>query len=512
MSGASIHSTTGTIASAYKKIAQNGRPDMDIVLDNHTDRKVYTTFDALSGKVNITAPHESRFDEIQITFEGTVRTAIENLSPHTTKSRTTARHNFLKLIMPIKESDYPQPRIAEAGRTYTFPFNFVVPDQLLPRACSHSVVGDHVQHAHMQLPPSMGDRTLSIRDDLAPDMAIVDYGVRVKVLRSRDRDGKDMVLAEGMKKVQIIPAVAEAPPMNIRVADKDYVLSKTKSLKKGMFSGKLGKITVSAEQPGALVIPSPTATTATQPTTMATVKLRFDPYDASSQPPRLGGLKTKIKSTTFFSTRPAVDFPAHFSQQVHFETTRGIYDTSVPINSRCVESVAWTQQCSSPAYSRRGSSTSTSSSDDCPSDNPHTPGTKENNTYYTARILVPITLPASKHWIPTFHSCILSRAYCIDLSLTIHTPGTGVPASTVSLHVPVQIAADGNNGRRASVTAEEAAIELAAQEAEEYLRPRVLEVPRDELIGRSVLGSAGMDLPPGYDDFAPRRVVDPGRG
>ncbi|KAL2063375.1 hypothetical protein VTL71DRAFT_5180 [Oculimacula yallundae] len=512
MSAPSIHSTTGTIASAYKKFAQNGRPDMDIVLENHDDGKVYTTFDALSGNVNITAPHEARFDEIQITFEGVVKTAIDHMSPHAARSRTTAKHNFLKLVMPIKESDYPQPRIAEAGRTYTFPFNFVVPDQLLPKACAHNVVGDHVQHAHLQLPPSMGDRSLSNKDDMAPDMALVDYGVRVKVIRSREQDGKKMILAESLKKLHIIPASSEAPPMTIRDSDRDFVLSKTKSLKKGMFSGKLGKITVSTEQPSALIVPSPTAANATQPTTMATVNLRFDPQNASSQPPRLGGLTTKIRSTTFFATKPSTDFPAHYTHQMQFDTSRGIYDTSVPINSRCVESVAWTKQCSSPAYSRRGSNTSTSSSDDYSSDNEYTSPAMDNNAYYTANILVPITLPSSKHWIPSFQSCITSRTYCIDLSLTIHTPGTGVPASTVYLRVPVQIAADGNNGRRPSITAEEAAIELAAQEAEEYLRPRVLEVPSEDLVGRSVLGSVAMELPPSYDDFAPRQVVDPGRG
>ncbi len=53
---------------------------------------------------------------------------------------------------------------------------------------------------------------------------------------------------------------------------------------------------------------------------------------------------------------------------------------------------------------------------------------------------------------------------------------------------------------------------MAEQEAEEYFRPRVLEIPREELVGRSVLGYAAMELPPSYDDFAPRQVVDPGRG
>jgi len=120
----SIQSTTGTMAEYARKLGHSAKPDMEIILeDSHSDQKIYTTFDAVSGKVNITAPHNARFDEIRITLEGQTKTYVENLSPHSTRSKTTAVHNFLKLVMPVRESDYPQPRIAEAGRTYTFPFN-----------------------------------------------------------------------------------------------------------------------------------------------------------------------------------------------------------------------------------------------------------------------------------------------------------------------------------------------------------------------------------------------------
>lgn len=79
----------------------------------------------------------------------------------------------------------------------------------------------------------------------------------------------------------------------------------------------------------------------------------------------------------------------------------------------------------------------------------------------------------------------------------------------------MQIAAKGNNERRATLTAEEAAAELA--DAEEFLRPRVIEVPRGEWVGGSVLGgrSGGermrergreeremeTEMPPSYEDF-----------
>jgi hypothetical protein len=120
---ASIQSTTSSVATYARKMARNCKPNMEIVLDNHDVGKAYATFDVISGKVNITAPHNSRFDEIKITFEGTTKTYVENVNPQSSKSKTTAKHNFLKLIMPIKDTDYPQPRVAEAGSTYTFPFN-----------------------------------------------------------------------------------------------------------------------------------------------------------------------------------------------------------------------------------------------------------------------------------------------------------------------------------------------------------------------------------------------------
>ena len=488
-------------------MAQNGRPELEIALDDHQNGKIYSTFDPVSGNVKITAPHNARFDEIRITLEGSSKTYVENLSPHSTRSRTTAVHNFLKLVMPVRDSDYPQPRIAEAGRTYTFPFNFAVPGQLLPRACSHNCFGDHVHEAHLQVPPSLGDTSVSIWDSLAPEMAKVQYCVRVKVVRTREEDGKDVILVEGKKKLRIVPAVAEQLPMNVAEADSEYILSKTQSLKKGMFSGKLGKIMVSAPQPSAIVLPTPASLSTTPPTTMANVTLRFDPHDASSQPPRLGGLTTKIKSTTFYAARPAQTFPSHINLTRQFETTRGVFDSVVPLSSRCVEAVTWAKHKPAPAYTRRNSASSSSSSD-C-SDDPATCDPKEGIPYYTADILVPITLSARKDWVPSFHSCIISRVYSINLSLTIHTPGTAVPASSVSLRLPVQIAAAGNHTSRPRLTAAEAAAELAG--AEEYFRPRVIEVPQDELIGNSVLARPS-DLPPSYEDFVGARLpIEPSR-
>ncbi|RFU28200.1 hypothetical protein B7463_g8140, partial [Scytalidium lignicola] len=519
MPGTSIYTTTSAISTYAKKMTHAGKPGMDIVLDNHSDDKVYTTSDALSGRIEVTASNNARFDLVEITLEGTTKTFVESMSPATGGSRTTARHSFLKLVMPIPESDYPHPRIAEAGRTYTFPFNFVIPEHLLPSSCAHSVAAEHVHHAHLQLPPSIGDREHSSLDDLCPDMAKVRYVVKARVVQYRDQDGKEIVLVEGSKKLNVIPAALAAPPMSIGPYDNDYCLSRSKTLKKGVFSGKLGKITVSAAQPSAFVLPSPASSTAngtTPGTTLTKLDLRFDPQDPSYQPPRLGGLTSKIKVVTFYSVRPAQSLAARAYMITEYEPTRGVYSTTIPLSSRCVESVSWTkhESQSSDTFARRPSAASTSSA----SSSERSDADENQNTFYTATIVVPLSLPSSKTWIPTFHSCIASRIYALDLNLSIHTPGTGVPASNVTLKLPVQIASEGRVTGR--LNAAEQAQEIA--DVEQHLRPRVIEVPGEELIGTSVLRTTqsrtqNAAQPPSYEDVGSaqqpsgRQLVAPGK-
>lgn len=514
MSASSALSGSGTIASYAKKINPTKRPDVEIHLDDHHDGKTYTTFDALSGNASITAPHDAQFDEIQITLEGVTRTYVENISQSSATSRTTAIHRFLKLIMPIREAAYPQPRIAEAGKTYIFPFNFVIPEQLLPTSCAHPCDADHVQMAHLQLPPSMGDREASILDDLSPEMSKVIYSVNAKVIKHTEISRKPISVVEGSKKLQIIPMVAEAPPMSISANEKnDYLLSKTKSLRKGMFSGKLGKITVSADQTGAIILPSPGSSSVA--TTMATVKLHFEPHNSSSQPPRLGGLVTKIKVSSFYGTKPAKSFPSRSSMTLNIEPARQVYQTSVPLSSRCVEQVSWVKHLPQPDLSRRASTVSSSSSDY--SDNSQMSLKGKEKIYYTADILVPISLPSSKTWVPSFHSCITSRSYSLDLALTIHTPGAGVPSSSVKLCLPIQIASQGSRTAPAVLTAAEAAAELA--NVNEYLMPRIIEIPREDLVENSFLQSSftvpRSELPPSYEHTEhteqASRQVDPSR-
>lgn len=346
---------------------------------------------------------------------------------------------------------------------------------------------------------------------MSPDMGKVTYAVNAVVVRTNDSGDGETVLVNGSRTLRVVPAVAEAPPLSFLDDDRDYVLSKTKTLRKGLFSGTLGRITVSAAQTKALMLPPPSSSG--EPiSTMATLNVRFYPSKTSFEPPKLGGVTTKIKASTFFSVTPLQGLPSFNSKCPGFEANRGVYSTSVSLSSRCLESVTWTKNDPHSAGPRRDSNSSTSSDG-----SGNSIELRDDVLYYTAEVCVPISLPPTKTWVPSFNSCIVSRVYTIDLALTIHTPGTGVPPTSLSLHLPVQIASAGNPEGRAQLTAAEAAEELASMN--EFFTPRVIEVPDEGLVGNSVLRSTDLYRPapqvrdqlPSYDDFLPSRTVALGK-
>ncbi|KAG9736951.1 hypothetical protein KCU75_g17129, partial [Aureobasidium melanogenum] len=293
-SASSYASSHGAMASKLRTLALGSKPHINIVLND--ERSSYSTLDKLSGKVEIVVPHSTRFDEVEIQFIGTTKTFLDKMpSTPGLAGGQSAFHQFLKLRQPISESSYPQPRVFEPGRTYEFPFVFVVPQHLLPRVCKHEVQHESLRDCHLQLPPSLG--TITSHDDMSPDMAKIQYQIAARITAANDINGTPKHLATRMKTIRIVPTVNEQPPVNV-LGDSDYILRSEKSIKKGVFKGKLGTLVIEAEQPKSLRLPKSYSPEESTISTVAIVKLRFDPAVANSQPPRLGSLSSKLKATT----------------------------------------------------------------------------------------------------------------------------------------------------------------------------------------------------------------------
>ncbi|KAH6643014.1 hypothetical protein C7974DRAFT_114854 [Boeremia exigua] len=502
------------IGARVRTLANVGQPNIEFVMDDSDGpRRIipsYSTMDTISGYVAITAQADTQFEDIDIAFVGTSHTFVDRVttSPSIT-GRAESSHRFLTLRQPLDHTCFPTPRIFEAGKTYKFPFTFNIPERLLPRACTHDVVADHVRDQHLMLPPTFGDPDLSgfgstLLDDLAPDMSKIIYGVKVRIAQRGISDNIH-ILAERVKKVRVKPAFDEQAPLNID-NNTEYKPKQEKTIKKGFFKGKLGTLTARTMQPKPFNIPGARTSDNKPITTIAKLVLRFDPAEEGAQPPALGSLHTKLKVTTYYATTPRQNLPSR--THLTYDVSQGIYAESVALNSLCISKAKWEAHtaASNPApesFTRRDSGISdcSTASDSAnafatgvlvPSSN------YKNGTFYTAQILVPVTLTEKKNFIPTFHTCLISRIYTLGLQFA---PEGG---SSFNLKVPVQICADGSdtgieNARARSVEA------VMYREAGDVFTPRSIAPPNFD--GSPSTAHVRDDLPPEYSSAAPATVA-----
>ena len=472
---------SGRGRSSFMGLTQKTKPVIEITIDDeqqHLFAPSYTTLDRLQGTATVTCPCEIDFEEICITFQGLCRTYVEKVATSApTTGRTQGQHYFLRLVQPIESSQLPENNIMKAGERYTFPFTFVVPERLLPQSCAHPSRTDQVQEEHMHLPPTFGDTLttgdgVSLKDDMAPDMSHISYGIRAIITRKMESGKKAIIIADQLKRLRIIPAVEEAPPLSIAGGkDDDYKMRKEKDLRKGLFKGKLGRLTVEAVQPKSMRLPTlrapqGSASSSSQVGTMAVLNLRFDPAETSAQPPRLGCLIAKLKVNTFFSSAPFSSIPTKSTDSI-YDTARGLFIETIPLHGRNVESASWTARDANVGREELMHHDSTASNvtiliPEAPAEISPSP------VFYTAQVLVPITLPtANKSFVPTFHSCLVSRTYTLDLQLSVHSGAVSDPQ--FHLKVPLQISVEANPNARPMISEAEAQAIRAREAAHEDL-------------------------------------------
>ncbi|OQV00078.1 Arrestin or S-antigen, domain-containing protein isoform 3 [Cladophialophora immunda] len=443
------------IASA---IGLRKKSEIDIVLNGEADFvHSYSTYDEIKGRVDVRFEKDTSFDDLNITFEGKSCTYVEKIATTApTTGRTTGRHTFLKVQQPIPDSLLPENGTFEAGVTYSIPFTFVVPDRLLPFICSHKADNEEIRKQHLQLPPSLGDPSVSgdgrtLMDDLAPDMSKITYSIRARITKW-NAVGKLLELADKSERIRLVPAREEAPPLNIDEAESDHVMRKEKSVKKGLFKiGKVGRLTAETTQPRSLRLPHPQKRQIEPISSMATINLRFDPASPDDVPPQLDSIVSKLKVYTFFGAAPYRLIP-EARKHDNWSVLHGIYPETVSLSSRCLSTVSWVRHdpsergsFSSSDLSRRPSGYSTTSTTSIPEPSC---AYELGSPFYTASLPVPIALPTPSSsgrprvFVPTFHSCIVSRTYSVELNISFRTPGANVSSSHMTLKTPIQVSAE----------------------------------------------------------------------
>ncbi|KAF4991701.1 hypothetical protein FGRMN_7646 [Fusarium graminum] len=422
-----ISDNNGPRANRARPVAKSG---IDIKLDQHWSSKAYTSGSKITGNVMVNTQRDVAFDTFEIFFTGTAYTRIDFVSQYS--SANYAARPFMKLRMPLNPADFPSTRVFEAGRTYTIPFNFVVPHQLTLSACNHAVAHEGIRDHHLQLPPTMG---FWERNDQSPDTAHIEYGIRAVATHTAE-EGRTTPL-DGFHMIKVLPAVPEDAPLEICSTDERYCLTKTKPIRKNLFSAKQGELTTTASQPSAIML---SGNFLNASGTNLRVNLEYNSTSKDVTPPKINSVSAKLHSTTFFSSAPMAQLPNLGSRIKHQSTPSLTYSTTTPVPMRPDTQLIWEDEA--PA-SRRDSgydSAFWNEGEASESDDAHrTKKASKYNVRRYATLDIPFNLPTSgsKLFLPTFYSCISARAYIIHLSLSV-----GPMNTNINLNVPVQIAVE----------------------------------------------------------------------
>lgn len=495
--------STQSLGGRVRSLGGGSKPAIDIEV-NGPPHRTFTTLDRIDGTVTISPSQPTPFDQVEISLVGSTRTFVDRLGPTAAVSaRSEAFQLFLKMDMPINDDSYPEDRLLLPSQTYRFPFTFIVPEAL-PNSCKHRTSSHKLKDMHLRLPPTLGDAGVFGKSgpqlhDCAPEMVKISYGIRVRLQRRRPGQDKDMIISDRTHKVRIIPAMEEQPPIEIGDED-EYCLRREKSLRKGLLKAKNGRVVVEALQPQSLHLPAPTDDDSGEdPSAMATIQLRFEPMSDNVEPPKLGQLVSKLRVGTFFASTPRLSFPSTRAQM--HDTNQGLYVDVLPLSSRNMSATEWLKHepytVPAEANVRRDSGMSLSGQASCPEP---TKEYKAELPFYTAQLLVPITPPKGKTLVPTFHSCLVSRLYNLELSLSIG------PSTSVSLKVPIQISSAGTTTPGADELDDLANDPIAAELTgvdHDFFRPPGLSAPEYPGPG-GMVHNAGVQAPPVYSYFAPR--------
>ncbi|KAL8954325.1 MAG: hypothetical protein Q9183_007195 [Haloplaca sp. 2 TL-2023] len=287
----------------------------------------------------------------------------------------------------------------------------------------------------------------TLGNDMCPEAAVISYSIKARVTSGVGSNGAQVPVGDAMKKIRVIPAVAEAPPLPVQEGQNEaYRLRKVRNIKRGTLQKRLGTLVMEANQPLSFCLPAPRP--ASEPvcpiTQKANLRLRFDPATGDAVPPQLSSLETKLKAATFYATLPWEDTP-HRVDEAHYSSTKGLYVDAVPLSSRCVSTVVWTKY---PApQSRLQESADLNISDPNSSIPAPSPEFNPEWPYYTAEVLDPMTLPenspakGNRLFVPTFHSCLISRFYVLHFYLSFVNPGMSIKDHTLHIKLPIQISA-----------------------------------------------------------------------
>lgn len=418
------------------------KPRIEIQLEGTSNE--YTTLDSIRGKVVIQSQVEAHFDAIEIKLEGCSKTFVDLMSALPgIQEISKASRTFLTLRQPGLELRYPLGRRLQRGTTYEFPFEFVLPESLVDGSCRHETASPAIRDVHLILPPSFGRGTGGVVDNSVPETTVIEYGISATIFKSSklNTDQKPTVMASTWREIVVIPSSHATLPLDTRKtqaggAKDDYRLRSVKSMSKGILRPSLGTITVEAARPDRLKLKRHEEGLSHRFCTVpVNVNLRFDSTRRTTQAPEISKIASRLEVNTFYTTLSHRDLPR--KDDALYDRNRRVYTKELPSASFTPEKVVW--EAASAKHEDLYPETAHLETIDYERSITAEPSPTPNSSSRVAKLVIPVSIPVPMNLVPSFHSCLISRTYVLEMSIKLTSQGCN---RSVNLRLPLQISAD----------------------------------------------------------------------
>jgi hypothetical protein len=432
----------GTCSKMFSWLKQPSRPAAVLTLNIEVDdQRTFTTRERIIGKLTIKPVVDTPFDNLEIKLQGISRTYGRRVIPHAPNARTvTTAHRFLELTQPDLTHCFPGDKVFRSDCHYTIPFEFAIPDRMLPVTCRHAVESPGIHELHTSMPPSFGDQQPGEANDYAPRKASVKYRVVARVSKAREPAGhsKNMSLACGSKRIRFLPSGAVPMPASEGSTHIDHgggYIPLTK-----LWAMRLSNLAIGSIQASTFRARNVQSSMwHSYLTGQVRLELMLFPAFDGAEPPEKIDLSGIFRTETISAVSPLIQLPSAdpwLGPEVERHTA-----PSVILSSQTVGNISW----------KRVPAVDTESGEKCPSyealPSRNPPSSACSN--YSAEIVVSLAAAIGYLLVPTFHSCLISRIYSIDLRLSTRMPTLG-SFSAKRLKVPVLVAYDHTDVRRDS--------------------------------------------------------------
>ena len=369
-----------------KSIVPHKGNEMEIVIDDHFTAKRYQPGSVVKGVVNIKPKKQLKFGSVSINF--VCESGVEKPNGNLPLEKW---HRLLELDMPIAQEALPKSKLLMPNQIYTIPFYFVLPQSLGTASCAHQISFEEIRHLHSELPPSiMGWE----RDAMIPRGARIEYGVIAQVLGL----GAPGYAKLGSKQtIQFWPRCLQQASFDPLLESHIYQFESSKQLKNAFFSRAVGQMTLSANQPEALVLDSNGVDF--QPIVVL-MHLCFQPFDAKSSLPQSCIVSAELESQTWSYENPMEHLP-------YLNDQRDAYNNTDVILKKLDSQLSW---------------------------EPDIVEDRQIRPTFRSRLEIPIQKSATNRriYLPTFYSCIIARTYRLKINVQ-------VAAVNLKLVLPIQL-------------------------------------------------------------------------